>query len=109
MEMRNEPSTGFAHSGHVPRKNVPIHSTDPYHITARCINKEWFRIPLTEVWSLMGDYLAVIEHEFKILIHAFVLMPNHFHLISTAPDANISVALNYFMRETSREITRLSG
>jgi hypothetical protein len=36
-------------------------------------------------------------------------MSNHFHLILHAPHNNVSAALNYFMRESSREISRLSG
>jgi putative transposase len=93
----------------MPRKRVPTQSTLPYHVSARCINREWFRLPMKEVWSLMGDYLYLIKFHYNLNIHAFVLMNNHFHLLTSAPEANISPALNYFMRETSREITRLSG
>lgn len=93
----------------MPRRIVPVTGNFPYHITARCINRDWFRIPLPEVWSLMGDYLSLIVHEYKVVVLGFVLMPNHFHLNLLAPLGNISSAMNYFMRETSREITRLSG
>jgi len=81
----------------------------PYHVTARCINREWFRIPLEEVWAITNDYLWVTIREFNLLVYGFVLMPNHWHLIATSPDCNLGPALNYFMRETSREITPLSG
>ena len=36
-------------------------------------------------------------------------MGNHFHLLVTAPDGNLSAAMLYFMRETSREVSRRSG
>ncbi len=36
-------------------------------------------------------------------------MSNHFHLLVSTPEANISQAMQYFMTQTSREITRLSG
>jgi hypothetical protein len=42
---------------------------------------------------------------FNVRIHAFVLMSNHFHMIARTPEANLSQAMKYFMRETSREIT----
>lgn len=61
------------------------------------------------VWEVMGDYLSLIAKGFEIRIHAFVLMSNHFHLLLTAPRGNMSASLLYFMRETSREITRLTG
>ncbi len=57
----------------------------------------------------MEDYLFLIHHGFQTKIHSFVLMGNHFHLLISSPHANLSGAMNYFMRETSREITRLSG
>ncbi len=53
----------------------------PYHITARCINKEWFRLSIPTVWSVMEDYLYLVATAFEIKVRAFVLMSNHFHLI----------------------------
>lgn len=93
----------------MPRKTVPISGQHPYHITARCINREWFRLGLPTVWSIMCDYLYLCHQLYGVQIHSFVLMPNHFHLIVTSPNKNLSEFLLYFMRETSREITRLSG
>lgn len=93
----------------MPRRIVPISPNDPYHISARCINREWFSLPIEVVWSVMEDYLYLTAKEFDLRIHAFVLMSNHFHLIATAPLGNLSRALLYFMRESSRELTRLAG
>jgi REP element-mobilizing transposase RayT len=56
----------------------------------------------------MSDYLFLCQQLYFIKIHSFVLMPNHFHLLVTAPQGNLSKFLLYFMRETSREITRRS-
>ena len=56
----------------------------------------------------MEDYLYLVAHLYTLRIHSFVLMPNHFHMIVTTPEVNLSAAMNYFMRETSREITLLS-
>lgn len=93
----------------MPRKIVPIVPTDPYHICARCHNREWFELPLETVWSIMEDYLYLMAHAYELRIHAFVLMANHFHLLATAPSGNLSEILLYFMRETSKEISRLTG
>ncbi|XGC81379.1 transposase [Bdellovibrio bacteriovorus] len=57
----------------------------------------------------MTRHLYFVNMAFNLRIHAFVLMNNHFHLIVRTPDANLSEAMRYFMRETSREITFLSG
>ncbi len=57
----------------------------------------------------MEDYLFLCNKLYGLDIHAFVLMPNHFHLIASAAAGNISESLNHFMRETSKEISKLSG
>lgn len=93
----------------MPRKQIPNSSEHPYHVTARCHNREWFDLPLETVSSIFDDYLYVTKHEFDFRIHAFVLMPNHFHMLTSTPQANISPGMQYLMNQTSREITRLSG
>lgn len=57
----------------------------------------------------MEDYLFFLHHGFGFRIHGFVLMSNHFHLLISAPCGNLSEGLLYFMRETSKQITRKSG
>jgi len=93
----------------MPRKIFEKSSEFPYHVTARCINREWFCIPLNEVWGIMEDYLHFIVHSYGVKIHGFVLMNNHFHLLISAPQNNLSEAMNYFMRETSRALSREVG
>lgn len=56
----------------------------------------------------MGDQLFFCKHAFDLKIHSFVLMSNHYHLIVSAPQANLSQAMAFFQRETSRELTRSS-
>lgn len=81
-----------------------IPTTDPYHISSRCINKEWFHSPLSEVWEIFSEQLYLSQKMFNLQIHSFVLMSNHFHLLVTAPELNISQSMNYFLRESSRQI-----
>jgi putative transposase len=91
------------------RKRRVISNEFPYHITGRCINRDWFRLPLEVIWEIFVDYLYLEHHARGLKIHAFVLMNNHFHLIATAPETSISTCMCYFMTEVSRQITRLSG
>lgn len=88
------------------RKQIPPQSVFPYHVTARCINREWFNQPLPEVWSLMSDHLNFITHAFEVEILAFVLMSNHFHLLIRTPQLNLSAAMQWLLGQTSRELTR---
>ncbi len=93
----------------MPRKLHIAHSECPYHVTARSHDGVWFQISISKTWEIMTDYLYFIQRAYKVKIHSFVLMSNHFHLLISTPEANISAAMNYFMRETSKEINRISG
>ncbi len=93
----------------MPRKIVPVSMTNPYHISARCLNKEWFKIPLPYVWRVYSDYLFFIHHAYNVEIFSFVLMNNHFHLLAGFPEGNIGKSMNYFMRETSKVIGEMCG
>lgn len=77
----------------------------PYTITGRCINKEWFNLPMDEVWNIFCEELKRTNKELNLQIHAFVLMSNHFHLIASTPNANISQCMLQFMTNTSRRLT----
>jgi putative transposase len=93
----------------MPRKKHPISSEFSYHVSARSHGGSWFRIPPDQAWKIMSNYLHFISFAYGVKIHAFVLMSNHFHLLISTPEANLSEAMNYFMRETSKEINRISG
>ncbi len=81
----------------------------PYHVTARCINKEWFSLPLEQVWGIFCDYLYITKFGFEINIHSFVLMNNHFHLILSTPKGNLSQAMHYLMMTTGKTISKEAG
>jgi putative transposase len=88
------------------KKKLIRNSDFPYHISARSNNREWFDLPMDKVWRIFSDYLYFISMAFDVEIHAFVLMNNHYHLIMRTPKANIDEAMQYFQRETSRQISQ---
>lgn len=88
----------------MPRRKFECDSTVPYHLCARSNNRDWFALPTSAVWRVLCDYLYLIHMVFGVKIHSFVLMNNHFHLVASFPEANLSAAMNYFLRETSRVI-----
>ncbi len=93
----------------MPKKKIVRSSDFPYHISARCNNREWFSIPISEVWRIFADYLYFISFAYKVEIHAFVLMSNHYHLLARTPEGNIDQAMLYLQRETSRWLAHESG
>ncbi len=87
------------------RSKVILQSEFPYHVNARCINREWFNLPMDLVWDIMCRQLNYIWYVHDARILAFVLMSNHWHLKLRTPNSNVSQILHHFMRETSRELT----
>jgi len=61
------------------------------------------------VWKVFCDelYMAHITHKLKI--HSFVLMSNHYHLIASTPDSNISSCMRQFSSRVSRRLTRMGN
>lgn len=90
----------------MPRAKAILQSEFPYQITARCINREWFFLPMRHVWHVFCDELTKVTKEEGLLVHNFVLMSNHFHLIARTPNANISPCMQKFMGRSSRRLTR---
>lgn len=90
----------------MPRSLIIKSDIHPYHITSRCNNKEFFPLPLAEVWFIMTRHLKRCQIEKKLGIHAFVLMGNHFHLLCHTPDANIDLCMHSLLRGVSVEIGR---
>lgn len=90
----------------MPRAKTILQSDFPYHITARCINREWFQLAMPFVWNIFCEELDRTIKEKKLIVHSFVLLSNHFHMIASTPDANISSCMHQFMHNSSIRLTR---
>lgn len=90
----------------MPRAKAILQSEYPYNISARCINREWFQLPMLLVWEIFCEELSNVNREHDLQIHSFVLMSNHFHLIASTPKANISLCMQRFMHKSSRRLSK---
>ncbi|MEQ1722682.1 MAG: transposase [Pseudobdellovibrio sp.] len=90
----------------MPRLKSILQSEFPYNISARCINRDWFQIPMETVWKIFCEELTFVNKKYNFQIHSFVLMNNHYHLIASTPDANVSQCMQQFMHRTSKRLTR---
>jgi REP element-mobilizing transposase RayT len=61
---------------------------------------------MSTVWKIFCEELTHVSKEKNLKIYSFVLMTNHFHLIASTPDANISSCMQRFMHRTSRRLTK---
>jgi putative transposase len=91
------------------RKPLIRSSTFPYHVTNRSNNKEWFYIPIEEVWRIFTNTLTLCTDRYQIIPYAFVLMSNHYHLIVATPLNNLDFMMRFFQTEVAKEIQRRAG
>jgi len=65
-----------------------------YHVTSRG-NERGEIFFGKEDYEKFKDYLKGASEKFGIVIHAYVLMTNHYHLLIETPEANLSRAMHY--------------
>lgn len=66
-----------------------------YHVFGRGIERrEIFAVDADRIHFL--DLLAALPERFRVRVHAYVLMDNHYHAVLQTPEANLSAALQWF-------------
>jgi REP element-mobilizing transposase RayT len=93
----------------MPRPNAINQSLYPYHVGGRSINRERFSLRIDHVWEIFETQLYFAHHRYGALIHACVLMSNHYHLLISTPEGNLSEVMQNFSRETSRWLNLEAG
>lgn len=88
----------------MPRKPIIRTEKFPYHITSRCINKEWFALPLNQVWDICLNSMKEAYLKYKVEIISFVLMNNHYHLLVQTPNCDIDKFMYEFNKRIGQEI-----
>src|SRR5450830_131214 len=76
-----------------------------YHITSRG-NRRTNIFADDKDHLVWLDTLATIVERFNVIVHAFCLMPNHYHLLIETPDANISQAMHYLNGSYARRYNK---
>lgn len=93
----------------MPRKKLIRQNTYPYHVTTRTNNKAWFSIPIFEVWNMCKQSLVYALNRRPVVIHCFMLMGNHYHLLLTTPNEDIDQFMHLFNLKLSQLINKKSG
>ncbi len=93
----------------MPRKNLIRQDQFPYHVTSRSNNKDWFSIPLQQVWDISLKSLKHAYGHHPIQLHAFVLMNNHYHMLLSTPNSNIDDFMQVFNKFFSENLKMSSG
>lgn len=91
------------------RKKLNRSDCLPYHVTARSNNRETFPVPIARLWRIIEDECLALDWIYEAEIHAFVLMPNHFHMLVTAPKFDLGKLMNIFMSNVTRTANLVAG
>jgi REP element-mobilizing transposase RayT len=75
-----------------PRQVLP---GTTYLVTRRCSERRFFLRPSAITNSVFGYLLAVATARHGVLVHAFCVLSNHFHLVVTDPAARLPEFLRY--------------
>jgi len=90
----------------MPRQVLP---GTTYLITRRCAQRQFLLRPSDETNAIFLYVLAVAAQRFGILVHAFCVLSNHFHLVLTDPDARLPAFEQYLDALVARAVNALLG
>jgi putative transposase len=78
-------------------------------VTARSNNKEWFTLPMPEMWTLTQESLreAITVHRVEVI--SFVLMGNHYHMLLLTPEGNLDDFMYELNKRLALKIKRRTG
>jgi putative transposase len=93
----------------MPRKPLIRSSNLPYHVTSRAHNKEWFQLPLPDMWQLSQECLKEAVEIHPVEIISFVLMGNHYHMLLLTPEGNLDSFMYEFNKRLARKVQASTG
>lgn len=76
-----------------------------YHVTNRGIDRRTVFVD-DRCYGHFVELMQEVVDRSHLLIHAYVLMPNHFHLVVETPEANLSVAMQWLSTSYSMWFNR---
>jgi putative transposase len=86
----------------MPRKRIYLSDDFPYHVTARVNNREPYPIEPGHAWKILTDELYLQALLLGCSVHAFVMMPNHFHLLISTREHGLARVMQNFMSSTTK-------
>lgn len=99
----------LVHNDFMPRRKLIRQNQFPYHVMSRTNHKDWFKIPLYEVWDICKEAYEYAFKKHPVILHCFVLMGNHYHMLITTPNSDIDKFIQKFNHRLSILITKHSG
>lgn len=100
----------FAYALPMARKKLVYTAEFPYHITARSNNKEAFPLGQVYMWDIFKHELNKQVTSNRLMVHAFVLMLNHYHMIASVIEGSeLGGVTRDIQRNTTRTVNSHTG
>jgi REP element-mobilizing transposase RayT len=96
----------FPASMTAPRRVLP---GTVYLVTRRCAQRQFLLRPSPETSAIFLYVLALAARRYGILVHAFCVLSNHFHLVVTDPYARLPAFEQYLDSLVARAMNALLG
>jgi len=80
-----------------------------YLITRRCSERRYFLRPDPKIVRIFEYLLGLACERYGILLHAYVCMSNHYHLVVTDPNGELPDFLRYFNSLLARAVNCARG
>jgi REP-associated tyrosine transposase len=89
-----------------PRQVLP---GSTYLVTRRCFQRQFLLRPTPLTRSIFLYVLAVAAKRFRVQIHAYCVLSNHFHLVLTDPEARLPAFNQYLDSLVARAVNASLG
>lgn len=93
----------------MPRPLTILTDNYPYHVTIRTNNSQFFSLNMEQCWDIFKNELITTQRKYNFEIHGFVLMTNHYHLVVSTPNKNLSKGLVFFHSQVSKKFGLLQN
>lgn len=91
----------------VPRPLRRLDPARPYFVTVRCLEERYLLRPDRPVNELLRASLEATTARFGLVLHAYVAMSNHLHLVVQSPAGNLPEAMQFFLSTVARGVNTL--
>jgi len=80
-----------------------------YLVTRRCTQRQLLLRPSADTSAIFLYVLALASRRFGVLVHAFCVLSNHFHLVVSDPDARLPAFEQYLDSLVARAMNSVLG
>ena len=106
---RKRPAKGQSPPSRSTTRHRQVEAGSVYHITRKTNDDFFWLVPSKRVNSVLLYLLILKARKYKILIHAFIFLSDHFHLVLTDTLGALPAFMDEFLSESAKAIQAVRG